>query len=328
MSWIACLLSVQGSVAFTATEPPTDVNSATLYRAECAGCHGEQGNGKGQADSDLLPPPRDFTRGKFKLRSTDPRAPVSTDELFTSITNGMAGSAMPSFRFLSGDERRQLAQYVRRFAFPDPTESGVPIPVGSPPSATAAMIENGRQQYTNLGCQACHGPEGMGDGPAATALKDEWGNPDRPRNLVSDPYRGGDDEHDIYLRLVAGMPGTPMPGYGEVANEQALWALVAYLRSIRKPSPAPAVDLVERGKSIFDSRHCRACHQLQGKGGQVGPPLDRASERLRSEWLKRFLANPRPVPKLYPIYPQRMPQLYLTPEEIDALVHYLASASS
>jgi mono/diheme cytochrome c family protein len=323
------LIAVTGGAlpgAWTAAAEKPGSDGAALYRSECAGCHGENGDGKGEADPELLPPPRDLTRGKFKLRSSNPRSPVSTDELFDTISNGIPGTAMPSYRFLSSEKRRRLAEHVRRFSVPDSKEPGQPVPVGDPPPATPELIEKGRQEYTHLGCQACHGPEGKGDGPAAEALKDEWGHPDPPRNLVSEPYRGGDGARETYLRLSIGMPGTPMPGYADVASTDVLWAVVAYLRSIRRPPPPPPSDPFERGKLIFESRHCRACHELDGRGGQIGPPLDRAFERLRPGWLRRFLADPRPEPKLYPIYPQRMPQLFLTPEEIDAVIQYLGSS--
>lgn len=314
--------ALAGSQTRSEEEPGTD--GAALYRSECAGCHGENGDGKGRADPELRPPPRDLTRGKFKLRSTNPRAPVSTDEIFATITNGMPGTAMFSFRFLPTEQRRRLAEHVRRLSVPDSKEPGASVPVGEPLPSTPELIEKGRREYINLGCPACHGPEGRGDGPAAEALKDEWGNPDPPRDLVAEPYRGGDASQEIYLRLAIGMPGTPMPGYADVASLEVLWAIVAYLRSIRLPPPTPPSDRFERGKLVFESRHCRACHELNRRGGAIGPPLDRAVERLRPRWLRRFLADPRPEPKLFPVYPQRMPQLYLTPEEIEAVIHFLA----
>jgi cytochrome c oxidase cbb3-type subunit 2 len=309
----------------TATSPPTPIIPAStraLYRSECAGCHGEHGDGKGQADSTLSPPPRDFTRGKFKLRTTNPRQPVTIDEIFTTLTNGIPGTAMPAFKFLSDDERRTLAKLVRSFAVPDDAPAAAPIAVGEPPATSPELVAAGREQYAALGCAACHGSEGKGDGSSAADLRDEWRNPAPPRNLISDPFRGGETPRALYIRMAIGMPGTPMPGYAEVADSKSLWALVAYLVSIRR---VPALDSKspDYGETVFKARHCRACHMIGASGGTVGPALDQVTERRDKAWLEKFLANPRPEPKLYPELPYRMPQLDLSVAEIDALIAYL-----
>jgi cytochrome c oxidase cbb3-type subunit 2 len=296
--------------------------TVALYRSECSGCHGERGDGNGQADPALSPPPRDFTRGKYKLRTTNPRQPITIDELAETITNGIPGTAMLSFRYLSADERRALAEYVRRFGVPDGVPAATPVTVGDPPPTTPELLAAGRKQYEQLGCPVCHGPDGKGDGPAASALQDEWRNPDPARNLIADEFRGGDTARALYLRMAIGMPGTPMPGYADVADSEGLWALVAYLRSIRKVAPL-AADSPRFGAQLFAARHCRACHQLGGLGGSIGPALDQVTERRTPAWLEAFLANPRPEPKVYPELPHRMPQLYLTPGEIAALIAYL-----
>src|SRR5262245_51973358 len=80
--------------------PEALASGKQLFAAECAGCHGVNGDGKGVADAEMQPRPRDLTSGKFKLRSTRATAPISDDELLATITNGIPGTAMPSFRFL------------------------------------------------------------------------------------------------------------------------------------------------------------------------------------------------------------------------------------
>ena len=42
----------------------------TLYLKYCSQCHGEKGDGEGYATPHLSPRPRDFTKGKFKVRIT------------------------------------------------------------------------------------------------------------------------------------------------------------------------------------------------------------------------------------------------------------------
>lgn len=56
--------------------------------------------------------------------------------------------------------------------------------------------------------------------------------------------------------------------------------------------PQPA--LAPEGKRLFfDVYGCQGCHQVGGKGGYVGPPLDRSGSRLTSGWVYRWLKNPQ-----------------------------------
>ena len=149
---------------------PDSAATAALYRTECAGCHGERGDGNGQADPALLPRPRDFTRGKFKLRASDPRKPISVEELFVTITNGIPGSAMPSYGYLSETQRRALAAFVRRFGIPDTIATGAPpIIVGKPP-ATTPRADRRRAQAVSRTSAA---PLVTGPKDAATASRRE-----------------------------------------------------------------------------------------------------------------------------------------------------------
>ena len=60
-----------------------------LYEKNCAQCHGEKGDGNGVAAPHLMPRPRDFTSGKFKIRTT-PSGKLPTDaDLHHIIKVGM-----------------------------------------------------------------------------------------------------------------------------------------------------------------------------------------------------------------------------------------------
>ena len=56
-----------------------------LYTKYCAQCHGENGDGEGYATVHLLPKPRDFTTGKFKIRSTPTGALPTHQDLVNII---------------------------------------------------------------------------------------------------------------------------------------------------------------------------------------------------------------------------------------------------
>ncbi len=47
------------------------------------------------------------------------------------------------------------------------------------------------------------------------------------------------------------------------------------------------------GKALFDKLGCVSCHIVGGKGGYVGPPLDKVGERLQAEWVFAFLKDPQ-----------------------------------
>ena len=62
-----------GSVRASAQDVGTEAQRESgkkLYLKYCSQCHGEKGDGEGYATPHLLPKPRNFTTGKFKVRST------------------------------------------------------------------------------------------------------------------------------------------------------------------------------------------------------------------------------------------------------------------
>jgi mono/diheme cytochrome c family protein len=51
---------------------------------------------------------------------------------------------------------------------------------------------------------------------------------------------------------------------------------------------------ISRGKDLYFVKYsCQACHKINGKGGYVGPPLDKVSERLKPGWVYHWLKNPQ-----------------------------------
>ena len=83
-------------------------------------------------------------------------------------------------------------------------------------------------------CASCHGPEGRGDGPQE--LVDERGRKIRARDLSSGDFRGGEELDEIYKRIRAGMPGTPMPAQASLSDDE-IWQLVHYVHSIAGNQP-------------------------------------------------------------------------------------------
>lgn len=207
-----------------------------LYQVQCAYCHGASGKGDGEASQLIFPKPRDLTRGLFTLRSTSPGSPPSDDDLLRTITRGIRGSAMPGFSFLSEREKRSLVQYLKTLSpvFTAAGEGGrVVINSSKPPPRSARAIAAGKTVYKNLGCAACHGNQGRGNGKLGRDLYDDAGFPIRVRNLTSGPFKGGATVSDIYLRITTGMEGTPMPSSAHV-NPRDRWNLAYYVESLYK----------------------------------------------------------------------------------------------
>ncbi len=109
----------------------------TIYEARCADCHGVAGRGDGPASGLLRVRPRDFTSGRFRLRSTESGALPTDDDLDKTIKSGMHGSSMPDWApFLSDAQIRAVTSYIKSFSPRFVAETAQPIVVGDPPVAS------------------------------------------------------------------------------------------------------------------------------------------------------------------------------------------------
>ncbi|HEY1064769.1 MAG TPA: c-type cytochrome [Pirellulales bacterium] len=85
---------------------------AGLYRQHCAHCHGTTGDGDGPTATLLNPYPRDFRKGMFKFVSGKTGAQPTREDLHHTLSEGIVGTGMPSFRLLSQADRDSLVEYV------------------------------------------------------------------------------------------------------------------------------------------------------------------------------------------------------------------------
>jgi len=214
--------------------PAQITQGRATFERECKACHGAKGDGQGAGARLLAPRPRDFTAGVFKLRSTPNGKFPADDDLFQTITRGMPGSMMPSFRELPETDRWALVAVVKSFA--RITKASPTLRVPGEPAAAPAILEKGRAVYADLKCANCHGAAGRGDGPSALTLKDDDGRRTWAPDLTRGVLKGGGQGRDLYLRIATGIDGTPMPSYADQASPDEIWALVHYLRSLIPPS--------------------------------------------------------------------------------------------
>ncbi len=221
-----------------------------VYNQQCAACHGTGGRGDGEAAYLLYPKPRDFVAAKYRLVSTWDRVPTNQD-LFDSISRGMPGSAMPSWNHLPAQQRWALVYYVKSLAekplvtkqpkspTPDGGRGEGVIVVPKEPPYDAAAKARALEMYKEA-CASCHGSTGVGDGTERQI--DEEGYPTRPRDLTAGVYKGSPDPQALYRRIVAGIPGSPMPSSDWAYGDDA-WHLVHYILSLSSEKQRERVEM-------------------------------------------------------------------------------------
>jgi mono/diheme cytochrome c family protein len=93
--------------------------------------------------------------------------------------------------------------------------------VKNPVAASAESASAGKRVYTRM-CSRCHGPEGKGDGPAATT-------PVPDLTDAKSDYGGSDGE--IFSVIHDGV-SADMDGYAARLSDTDIWNVVNYIRSV------------------------------------------------------------------------------------------------
>jgi len=139
-------------------------------------------------------------------------------------------------------------------------------------------------------CAVCHGPDGKGNGPAAPSMYP------RPRDFSSGLFKykstaaaNPPTDEDLLRTVRDGLTASAMPYFSGVLSDHELTAVVEQVKSfstvwagaarpIEAPSPVPASpESVARGKTLYASQGCGACHGESGHGGQA---FDDGSDHL------------------------------------------------
>ncbi len=223
-----------------AVTPALLTTGRRLYEQQCAVCHGPTGGGDGPAAYLLYPKPRDLTQNEFRLVSTNTMEATDAD-LFLTITRGMPGSAMPPWETLSPQQRWALVYYVRHLTgVNEPIDPASIIHVPAETPKTADSIARGREIFAQA-CASCHGPQGRGDGQQV--MMDNSGFPIKPRDLTAGVFKGSSESKDLYYRIIAGLPGSPMPSYAGVYPDDQVWDLIHYVQSLVPPGVEERVRL-------------------------------------------------------------------------------------
>lgn len=258
-----------------------------LFVLHCAACHGLDGSGNGLASRHLFPAPRDLRWESNRLVSTKNGAPT-VDDTMAVLRRGIPGTSMPAYADLNNDELRLLSEESHRLhreglrqrligalesqgeevvesevqkSVDLLTAPGEPIlvpPLGAP---SPASVRRGQKVYVEQGCAKCHGEDGAGVGDQA--WYDERGFPVRARDLVREPYKGGQDAASVYRRIVAGMPGSPHPSSSGLSPQQTV-DLVQFCLSLSR-GPKEALTDYQRPILATGQAYLAAIRMKQGQ---------------------------------------------------------------
>lgn len=206
-----------------ALAPNEVMDFATLYSANCAGCHGE--NGRGGAAIALADPIYLAIAGDGTIRSV--------------IANGVHGTAMPAFAEKAGGlltdmQIDLITQQIRaRWSKPG-TFNGTHPPAYA--AKSAGDPERGRAAYQTF-CESCHGPDGRGGAKGSAITNDSF------LALVSD--------QGLRTIVIAGRPELGAPDWrgnapGKPMSDQEVTDVVAWLASRRVDVPGQPYSAANR----------------------------------------------------------------------------------
>lgn len=99
----------------------------------------------------------------------------------------------------------------------------------SPLRVTPAVLNTGKSLYQKQ-CQRCHGEQGIGDGPDA--------DPDYMADMDLTHPKRADRNPDgvVFYKVWNGRTKPKMPALKDELTKEQVWAIVAYVQTLRKPS--------------------------------------------------------------------------------------------
>ncbi|HTP80819.1 MAG TPA: c-type cytochrome [Bacteroidota bacterium] len=186
----------------------------------------------------------------------------------------------------------------------------------------AKPFTRAKQLIIDSGCYGCHEIRGFDDLPKIGPMLNSVGLKDQPDWI----YRWVKNPKDYN-------PHTRMPNF-KLSSEQAA-AVTAFLLNISKsstfklehPRGSFAGGNAARGKKVFETVGCQACHvtagfttvrDSRGTSYDIAPELTRVGSKLGGDWIFDWIKNPRHFnPET------RMPNLRLTDAEARDVVAYL-----
>ena len=211
------------------TAPPPAMPHAETFKALCARCHGEKGDGNGKVAWYLDPAPRDLTKVGFM--NSKPRG-----RFLNSIRDGVPGTSMPAWgRALKEDQSAGVLDYVFTAFVKEPAKPIKPhkVPENNPMPMTPASIAAGEQTFV-VRCAGCHGRKADGKGPNSLDITP------RPRNLRNAAFVNSVNDQRLFDSILYGVQGTAMPAWIDYGlSHQDVGNILNFIRSLNQPAAPP-----------------------------------------------------------------------------------------
>jgi mono/diheme cytochrome c family protein len=213
-----------------ASTPESIAAGKAVFFEYCSGCHGRRADGRGPQSLNLVPRPQNLRNAQFVKYLTDER-------MYTSISGGVRGTAMPAFELTLHPEKRwNVIHYIRSLTAEDPIKlsngleyQSVAPGTKDPVTASGDAIARGKTLFLNY-CSNCHGPKADGHGIISPNLTPG------PRNLVvvtswgEKPFIDYMPDSRLYESITNGVPGTSMSPWIKVMTDEERWSVITYLR--------------------------------------------------------------------------------------------------
>jgi cytochrome c oxidase cbb3-type subunit III len=132
-------------------------------------------------------------------------------------------------------------------------------------------------------CAPCHGIDAQGG---------------RGPDLTTGTYLSGSTNADLFRVIGEGVGGTEMPAYKAAFDNDALWRMVAYVRSTTRQNIAPVPGNPVSGQKLFWAKgQCGQCHRVGNRGSRMGPDrmgpdLTLTGRRRSAAYLRESIVSP------------------------------------
>jgi len=284
----------------------------TRFReARCISCHAVEGKG-GHLANDL---------GKVASKASDVW-------IFNFIKNPhelQPGIEMPQYGFSTGEVAAITAYMESEFLdwdLPEDTAAAHQVPPN--------FFEQGLALYNQNNCGGCHTLSSekisLNPGPELTSIGSkkiyeiDFGSSDIPHTLYD------------YIETKINAPrlfgeSTKMPDYKfEKSDYQAIATVLLSFKNeplpgelIRTVPQPPTYDPQGKVGMIIKKYSCLKCHTINQTGGTIAPELSIVGSQLQQPWIESYFKLPY---SLRPVMEERMPNLFISDDEINTLVDY------
>lgn len=148
------------------------------------------------------------------------------------------------------------------------------------PYTSRIDVRTGRRLF-QAQCSNCHGLNAAG------------GNENTGPDLTTGRFRHADSDAGLFRVIRDGVRSTSMLGLGADADDQSVWQLVTYLRSLDPTAGETPTGSVAAGRQLFEGKGaCRSCHMVNGQGERLGPDLSRIGDQRGLQDLRTDLVQP------------------------------------